>query len=120
MLSHGQKRDQLSKIDRAFSILGLWHRGFAAGGSLRPFRLPPFVTVLDVRAIAECRVLDERKPPLLARSPAVTVTAVPMSLSARTHQPNCKMNACYDTSKRITLALSRASATLRQILSDPR
>jgi hypothetical protein len=69
MLSHGQKRDQLPKIDRAFSILGLWHRGFAAGGSLRPFRLPPFVTVLDVRAIAECRVLDERKPPLLARSP---------------------------------------------------
>jgi len=76
--------------------------------------------VLDVRAIAECRVLDERKPPLLARSPAVTVTAVPMSLSARTHQPNCKMNACYDTSKRSTLALSRALATLRQILSDPR
>src|ERR1700730_7266979 len=79
MLSHGQKRDQLSKIDRAFSILGLWHRGFAAGSSLRPFRLPPFVTVVDVRAIAECRVLDERKPPLLARSPGVTVTAIPLT-----------------------------------------
>jgi hypothetical protein len=57
-------------------ILGLWHRGFAAGGSLRPFRLPPFVRVLDVRAIAECRVLDERKPSLLARSPGVTATAI--------------------------------------------
>jgi hypothetical protein len=88
MLSHGQKRDQLPKIDRAFSILGLWHRGFAAGGSLRPFRLPPFVTVLDVRAIdvraiAECRVLDERKPPLLARSPGVTVTAIRLTQSSR-------------------------------------
>jgi len=58
MLSHGQKRNQLPKIDRAFSILGLWHRGLGAGGSLRPFRLPHFVTVLDVRAIAECRVSD--------------------------------------------------------------
>ena len=27
---------------------------------------------------------------------------------------------CYETSKRMILALSRASATLRQILSDPR
>jgi hypothetical protein len=83
MLSHGQKRDQLPKIDRAFSILGLWHRGFAAGGSLRPFRLPPFVTVLDGRTIAECRVLDERKPPLLARSPGVTVTAIRLTQSSR-------------------------------------
>jgi hypothetical protein len=50
MLSHGQKRDQLPKIDRAFSILGLWNRGFAAGGSLRPFRLPRSVRLLDARA----------------------------------------------------------------------
>ena len=83
IFSYGQEGNQLTEINRAFSILGLWHRRFAAGGSLRPFRLPPFVTVLDVRAIAECRVLDERKPPLLARSPGVTVTAIRLTQSSR-------------------------------------
>jgi hypothetical protein len=44
--SHGQERDQFPKVDRTFSLLGLWHRSFAAGDSLCPLRLPH--SVIDV------------------------------------------------------------------------
>ena len=48
--SYGQERDQFPKVDRAFSVLGLWHRSFAAGDSLCSLRLPHSVKRVDVRA----------------------------------------------------------------------
>src|ERR1035441_2470897 len=48
--SHGQERDQFPKVDRAFSLLGLWHWSFAAGDSLCSLRLPHSVKRADVRA----------------------------------------------------------------------
>ena len=70
--SHGQERDQFPKVDRAFSLLGLWHRSFAAGDSLCSLRLPHSVKRVDVRARRPMRpaaagagrvnMLEENKP----------------------------------------------------------
>jgi hypothetical protein len=45
---HGQERDQFPKVNRAFSLLGLWHRSFAAGDSLCSLRLPRSMKLVDV------------------------------------------------------------------------
>src|SRR5271157_540468 len=77
--THGQEGDQFPKVDRAFSLLGLWPRSFAAGFSLCSFRLPHFLKLVDVKEIAGCQSLTlfvKGETPTV-RSAATRATAPP-------------------------------------------
>jgi hypothetical protein len=51
--THGQERNQFPKVDRAFSLLGLWHRRFTAGASLCSFRLAHSVKMVNTLRISD-------------------------------------------------------------------